>query len=43
MSEYASNREKWFIILLLIVVVIVVVSSVLLYGSHWVKGISAFI
>ncbi|MEI6293209.1 MAG: hypothetical protein WCP36_05975 [Methanomicrobiales archaeon] len=43
MSEYASNREKWLIILLLIIVGIVVVSSVLLYGPHWIKGISAFI
>jgi len=43
MSEYAINREKWFIVLLLIIVVIVVVSSVLLYGPHWIKGFSAFI
>lgn len=43
MSGYASNREKWLIILLFIIVGIGVVVSVLLYGPHWIKGISAFI
>jgi hypothetical protein len=42
-SESPGNTEKWLIIILLIIVGIVVVSSIVLYGSHWIKGISAFI
>jgi hypothetical protein len=41
--ESPGTTEKWLIILLLIIVVIVIVSSIVLYGPHWIKGISAFI
>jgi hypothetical protein len=43
MVEYASNREKWLIILLVIIVVAGIALSVVIYGPHWIKGISAFI
>jgi hypothetical protein len=43
MAEFASNREKWLIILLVIIVVSGIVLSVVMYGPHWIKGISAFI